>query len=212
MAKSRYWMAELYPESMSMSLEQIEDIITESGQEAICCLHDKDVDPDGSIKKAHYHFIFMWAGPTTYKCAVEKYKPLGFVFPPEYKAQVVNLRGAARYLLHLDHPHKYQYPREAVKCFGGVDYDDIVTSESDAMMVLQEIYAFIDKLQIIYYRRLVMYASANRPDWFRVLTNQYRENVIAYCRSIQYELRETYSAEEYSALAKAQTCEQYYYE
>lgn len=210
LAKSRYWSAVLYPESMTVSFEELEEVITESGQEAICILHDKDTDPDGNLKKPHFHWIFIWSGPTTYKCCVEKYKPFGFVFAPEYRAQIVSLRGSARYLRHLDHPHKYQYDREAVKCFGGVDYDEIVTSASDALMVLSEIYDFIDAKQVIYFRRLVMFARAQRPDWYRVLSNQYRENVIAYCRSLEYELRETLSPEEYKALATASTREEYY--
>lgn len=210
MAKSRYWAAELYPESMAVSMEEMEEIITEGGQEAICCLHDRDVNPDGTLKKAHYHWIFVWQGPTTYKNFVDKYKHLGFVIAPEYRAQVVSLRGAARYLIHLDNPEKYQYDKECVKCFGGVNYDDLIETESDALRVLSEIYDFIDRYQVIYFRRLVMYARANRPDWYRTLSNQYRENVIAYCRSLEYELRETVSVEEYAALAKASTRDEYY--
>lgn len=61
--KSRYWITVVYPESAA---ENWIEILNLSGLQAIISpLHDKDVNATGEIKKAHYHVMLMWDGPTT---------------------------------------------------------------------------------------------------------------------------------------------------
>ena len=63
--KKRNWTIVVYPESLP---ENWKDILRESGlQVGISPLHDKDVNPDGSIKKPHYHLILIYSGPTSDK-------------------------------------------------------------------------------------------------------------------------------------------------
>lgn len=54
--KARYFTFLLYPESVP---EGWQEKLAEIGQPmAISPLHDKDVKPDGTLKKAHWHIIY----------------------------------------------------------------------------------------------------------------------------------------------------------
>ena len=59
--KARHWAMVVYPESAP---ENWIDIINETHlQFAISPLHNKDTNPDGEIKKSHWHVILSWDGP-----------------------------------------------------------------------------------------------------------------------------------------------------
>ena len=63
--KKRYWAMILYPESAP---DNWKDKLVESGiQCAVSPLHDKDKNADNTPKKAHYHIILCYEGPTTFK-------------------------------------------------------------------------------------------------------------------------------------------------
>lgn len=65
-------------------------------------LHDKDVTPDGEIKKAHYHVIIMYGGVKTTAQAEAIIKKIGGVGV----VPINHLPAYARYLIHLDDPDK----------------------------------------------------------------------------------------------------------
>lgn len=102
--KARYWTFLAYTESLPCDLY---NYLIELGLVfAISPLHDKDVNPTGELKKEHYHVLLEFPGPTTYKNVKENIvDPIGQPIP---KA-VMSIRGAYRYLCHLDNPEKAQY-------------------------------------------------------------------------------------------------------
>lgn len=110
--KARYWTFVAYPESLPCDLR---DFLTENGLTfAISPLHDKDFDEVvGEPKKPHYHVLLEFPGPTTYNNIKQNITDvLGQPIP---KA-VMSIRGAYRYLCHLDNPDKAQYnPSDIVK-------------------------------------------------------------------------------------------------
>ena len=62
-AKSREWWCVVYPESAP---DNWRELVQETFLEAfISPLHDKDVLPDGTPKKAHYHVVLAWPGQST---------------------------------------------------------------------------------------------------------------------------------------------------
>ena len=62
--KKRNWAFVLYPESAPKDWKEQ---LSKTGLEgAISPLHDKDVNPTGEPKKAHYHIIICYPGPTTF--------------------------------------------------------------------------------------------------------------------------------------------------
>ena len=70
--KKRNWAFVLYPESAP---DNWKDMLQETGLPcSISPLHDKDVDPDGNPKKAHYHIIVCYNGPTSFKYLAQSTK------------------------------------------------------------------------------------------------------------------------------------------
>lgn len=117
--KERYWTFILYPESAP---ENWKEYLQQTGvQFAISPLHNKDKNPDGEIKKEHYHIIGFWSGPTTYDRVVEITEALNCPIPQ----RVMQPIGAIRYLTHKDNPEKYQYDEKEIQVINGLDLKDI---------------------------------------------------------------------------------------
>lgn len=102
--KARYWTFLAYTDSLQVDLYNW--LIEEGLTFAISPLHDKDIDITGEPKKPHYHVLLEFPGPTTYKNVKENIcDRLGQPIPKI----VMSIRGAYRYLTHMDNPEKAQY-------------------------------------------------------------------------------------------------------
>lgn len=77
-------------------------------------LHDKDTNPDGAIKKPHWHLIVSWGNSTTYRSARALCEMLQCPLPRILK----NPTGAYRYHQHKDNPEKHQYEEQS-KAYNG---------------------------------------------------------------------------------------------
>ena len=111
--KKRNWAFVLYPESAPADWR--EQLQKTGLQCAISPLHDKDMNPDNTPKKPHYHVILTYSGPTSYN--VVKALTDGFNQPiPQALEQV---RGYYRYLTHKDNPEKAQYDEREIKTING---------------------------------------------------------------------------------------------
>lgn len=124
--KKRNWAFVLYPESAP---ENWREELQKTGlQCAISPLHDRDMNPDNTPKKAHYHVILTYSGPTSYN--VVKALTDGFNQPiPQALEQV---RGYYRYLTHKDNPEKAQYDEREIKTINGfniADFSELTRSE-----------------------------------------------------------------------------------
>lgn len=161
--RTRYFATIVYPESAP---ENWEEILTQFHVPALVSpLHDSDVNPDGEIKKAHYHVLLMFESVKTQEQASEILDSIGGVG----RENVASVRGYARYLCHLDNPEKHQYCPDDVRSFSGADYFDTVTLSTDRYACIGEMIDFIDANKIHNYMDLFKYARDNRPDWFRLL-------------------------------------------
>ena len=130
-------------------------------------IHDKDTNPTGEVKKAHYHVILMFDTVKTKEQAIDVFNKVNGV-----GCEVVNnLRSMARYLCHLDNPDKYQYSKDDVISLCGADYLSIIGSASDKYLALAEMMDFCEKYNVNSFAALARYSQANRNDWFRVLTD-----------------------------------------
>ena len=180
--KSRGWITIVYPESADKNWFSI---LSEIGLQSIVSpLHSLDVNADGSPKKPHYHVLLLWDAPTTYSNAqnyVDMISGVGCI-------AMASLRGSARYFCHLDNPEKHRYDTSEVRTTGGLCYDDLITSATDDLLILYEIFDFIDEVLITSYRQLLIYARQERPDWAKLILTKHRENVIAYQKSLQWEI------------------------
>lgn len=117
--RERYWTFIVYPESAP---ENWKEILQQTGvQWAISPLHNKDKNPDGEIKKEHYHIVGFWKGPTSYSRVYEITQELNSPIPQRVMSPI----GAIRYLTHKDNPEKYQYDEKEIQVINGLDLKDI---------------------------------------------------------------------------------------
>lgn len=142
-------------------------------------LHDKDVNPTGEPKKAHYHVMLMFDGVKTREQAKEVFDKINGV-----GCEVVqSVRGYARYLCHLDNPEKAQYRQEDVRALCGADYANVIGLITDKYKAIGEMLDFCEEHDIISYSQLLCYARMERFDWFRVLCDNGTLIMKEYLRS-----------------------------
>lgn len=161
--KTRNYSSILYTESMKENF--IEIMENECVQAFISPLHDKDVNEDGEIKKAHYHVMIMYDNTKTVQQAKEYFDKIGGVGCEK----IASTRGYARYLIHADNPNKYQYDRSDVISLCGAEYDLITSCSMDKYQAIGQMMDFCESNNVISYSDLLMYARSNDFNWFRVL-------------------------------------------
>lgn len=148
--KKRNWAFVLYPESAP---ENWREILQLTGlQCAISPLHDKDLNPDNEPKKAHYHVILVYEGPTSFNVVKALTDRLNCPIP-QFLEQV---RGYYRYLTHKDNPEKAQYNESDIITINGFDisnYVEMTKSEIDKYKI--EILSFIQDNDINEYADLL---------------------------------------------------------
>lgn len=85
------------------------DSLSAAGYNFGACLHDKDIEDDGSLKKAHWHVVLRFKNPI-YSTSLAS--QLGIAH--NYILPCDNFDNALKYLIHDGWPEKYQYDIEAV--------------------------------------------------------------------------------------------------
>lgn len=108
--RARYWTAVMYPESM---IDDWKEVIADKLQvPGEYCVHDKDVDKSGELRKEHVHINVVFPNTTTYNHALSVFKEIGVVNKIE---RIINIRHAHDYLIHdTDNARKqgkYQYDK-----------------------------------------------------------------------------------------------------
>ena len=135
--KKRNWAFIVYLDSAP---DNWRDILQETGcMFAISPYHDKDINPDGSLKKAHYHVIICYDGPTSYNCIKRITDSIHATIPQPLE----QIRGYYRYFTHEDNPEKYQYDSKEITTINGFDINNYVD------MTYTEISRYLLELQYI---------------------------------------------------------------
>lgn len=143
----RSWAFVIYPESLP---ENWKEIITDTGLPmAISPLHDKDINPTGEEKKAHYHVICYYENATTYNNVKQNVTDkLNGTIP----IKLESMRGMYRYHLHLDNPEKYQYDDRDRTFYNGFDIDFASKlTRTEINKLIREIHTFINNNDIVEY-------------------------------------------------------------
>lgn len=142
-------------------------------------LHDKDINPTGEPKKAHYHVVFMFEG----KKSVEQIKAITDEIGAVGQEPISSIRGYARYLCHLDNPEKAQYNQSDVRCLSGADYSAVIGLPTDKYKAIREMMQFCKEYNIYSYADLLDFASEEHCDWFRVLCDNGTVVIKEYLKS-----------------------------
>lgn len=148
--KKRNWAFVVYPDSLPD--DWINLLRLKGTACAVSPLHDKDINPDGSLKKAHYHIILSFGNPTTYN-NVKNFADDFNGTIPQYLESVV---GYYRYLTHRDNPEKAQYNEEEIQVFNGFDPVELMT-ESEITNLLKQIINIIKLNDLCEFQDLVDY-------------------------------------------------------
>lgn len=161
--RTRNFATVVYPESASDDwMEVLSQLFVPA---FISPLHDKDINPGGEPKKAHYHVVIMFDSVKTVEQAKAVFEKIGGV-----GCEVVqSIRGYARYLCHLDNPEKHQYEQNKVRSLCGADYVGTIGLAYDKYKALSEMEEFCERYNIFSYFVLARYASVHRSDWSRIL-------------------------------------------
>lgn len=165
--KKRNWAFLLYPESAPE--DWVEQLRQTGLQVAISPLHDKDFNPDGSVKKPHYHVILVYGSPTTYNNVLSLTNgKLGQTVPQALE----QVRGYYRYLTHEDNPDKAQYSKADIITLNGFDIRDFVElTATEITKIVREIQQFIRDNDILEYSDLLdtlLDGGESLADWYEV--------------------------------------------
>lgn len=169
-----------YPESMPIDWI---DRINKYNLEWCFCLHDKDTNEFGEVKKEHVHGILHFDGKKSKEqvsalfimCGVAK----GFAGYKDGTANTnlvtacQNKRGAVRYLIHKDDLDKWQYNKSDIRAFGGFDIEKYFDySSSEELSLFKDIYDFCEDNSVFFYYQLIKYAYENESDtWLPYIIN-----------------------------------------
>lgn len=180
----RVWTVVLYPDSAPDNWMQIlDDLIIPW---ACSPLHDKDSEPNNpaEFKKAHWHIILAFGGPKSFEQVSEMLNTLNSPHP-QY---VSDIRSMIRYLVHIDHPHKHQYPISEIACHNGFDTGSAFTaSASERHDYISEMMRFCYKTHITEFSDLCLYALENRKDdWFPLLCDNSAVIMSSFVKSLRY--------------------------
>ena len=175
--RTRNFATFVYPESAP---ENWQEILSDQFVPAfISPLHDMDTNPDGEIKKAHWHVLLTYDSTKTKEQAEALFALLGGV-----GCEVVqSIRGYARYLCHLDNPEKHQYPSDGVRTLCGADYISAIGLPTDKYKAIKEMMEYVKQNNIFSYSELLDYCSNERFDWFRVLCDNGTVVIKEYLKS-----------------------------
>lgn len=162
--RARNWCAVVYPDSAPGDWKQILDNLNVKW--ACSPLHDKDIDDDGQLKKAHWHIVICYSGNKSFDQVCEDLSEIKCPIPQICR----DVRSSVRYFIHKDHPHKYQYSQSDIESFGGFDVGDVFQlSKSEKTQLLIDISVFIREWDIKEYWDLLFYAVDENADWVQVI-------------------------------------------
>ena len=125
---------------------------------AVSPLHDIDINPTGEPKKAHYHIILCYSGPTSYNVVKQLTDSLNQPIPQALE----QVRGYYRYLTHKDNPEKAQYDDNDIKTINGFNIADYVElSKSEVNEIKTKLQQLIRDLNLLEYCDFMDYLLDN---------------------------------------------------
>lgn len=193
--KSKYFCCLLYPDSTTYDVDfVIKSLAKEHLSFAVSPIHDRDIDDDGSPKKAHFHLLLAYSSATTLNNIKGWFKACGM---PESDLHSVRVCasgvGYFRYLTHKDDPDKVQYDDKDIRVFNDCNeiFKKFANTESDKISKLVRIFHIVDELNTISFHTLIQYLMLNQVDLFKMVASS---SALAICvkeyqRSLEYDLK-----------------------
>lgn len=162
-SRTRNFATIVYKESAPHNWQEI--LSEELVPALISPYHDRDINPTGEVKKAHWHVLIMFDGVKSLRQAQAIVDKIGGVGC----RKINSLRGYARYLCHLDNPEKFQYETSEVSELCGADYNEIIQLQSDKYKIIEDMCNFCEDKDIVSFYELSRYAILHNESWKRAL-------------------------------------------
>lgn len=191
--RSRTWAFTLYPDSVPA--DWLDTLRMLGVPVLVSPLHDSDVwlpedevdDPDhvaGTMKKEHWHVLIKFNSEKSLTQVRDILDSLNL----SYCERVSSYRQYARYLCHLDDPHKHQYPPSGVVCLNKADYSTISADSLSTARFLQckVVFDYCRDHDIWDWQVLVDYVFNHQQDWIPIL-NHRRTDIVGYMRSLEHQ-------------------------
>lgn len=192
--RTRNWTTICYPEDLPSNWQTM---IDDKLVKWVCSpLHDKDINPDGSAKKKHYHVLFMFENV---KRDVQVIEFLGGIFGFSLQGSIVGCaspqsvsdRSALiRYFCHLDNPSKAQYDVSELIGHCGADVSELLArSQSEIISMMIDMERFIEEHDIRELCDFSVLIRDNHPDWYLELTTRHTVYFSALIRSRRHKMQ-----------------------
>ncbi|WP_127836274.1 replication protein [Enterococcus faecium] len=177
--RTRNWTFVVYPESAPENWREFLDELHVPWVESP--LHDKDVNPDGELKKPHWHVLIMFSGKKTYDQIREITQKLRSPNPQK----CANAKGMVRYFAHMDNPEKFQYAKSDIIAHGGAEIASYLSvTSAERYELIREMMSFVDSKNITEIKDLIDYAMSERfDDWFPLLCDNSAYIIGQYIKS-----------------------------
>lgn len=192
-ARGRNWAFIVYPDSAP---ENWRTLVSDLHIPALLSPLHKDINPDETEKKQHWHLLVMFEGNKS----IEQMQEIADMLNSPRPQRVDSLRGYARYLIHADNPEKVQYNAMDVVSFGGADYHIIANLANDKYEAIAEMISWCLRYQIYSYATLLTYAMNNNIGWYRCLCDNGTRVMKEFLQTKYWELKE--GLEAYSDMDK----------
>ncbi|MCC4361945.1 replication protein [Limosilactobacillus reuteri] len=161
--RTRNWTFIVYPESAPENWRSILDDYHVQWIESP--LHDRDVNPDGTIKKAHWHILILYDGVKSY----DQVKTLTDKLNSPIPKRCESARGLVRYMIHMDNPEKYQYQRSAIVGHCGADVESYFEmTTTNRLDKLKEMAQYILDKHVTTFSDFIIYCIEHDDDWFTI--------------------------------------------
>jgi len=177
--RTRNWTFVVYPESAPDNWREIIDEYRTPWIESP--LHDMDTNPDGELKKPHWHVMMMFPTNKSY----DQIREITMKLRSPNPQKVANTKGMVRYFAHMDNPEKYQYSKSDIVAHCGADLSELLeVTKTERYTLIREMMEFVNINKIIEMKDLLDYAMHERfEDWFPLLCDNSAYIMDSYIKS-----------------------------
>lgn len=181
-SRVRNWTFIEYPESAPDNWRLVLDDLHIKWVESP--LHDKDTNPDGTVKKPHWHVMLCFSSKKSYQQILKICRGISGTNPQ----RVEDITGLVRYMAHLDNPEKYQYDTGLIVGHGGFDVGNyLVATRRERYSIIRDMMAWVDMENITEMKDLLDYAMREHfEDWFPLLCDNAAYVMGVYIKSNRF--------------------------
>lgn len=179
----RVWAFCVYPESAPENWREL--LLNHHVPGVISPLHEFDIEPDGTPKKAHWNVLLQFDGKKSYTQVKKISDELNGAFP----IPIDSIRGMTRYFLHVDDPDKYQYDKSGMVGFAGYNWEQYFEyADIERRRALKEMREYIRKYNFIEYSDFCDFCDEYRPEWSELLDKNSSYVISLYITSMRHKL------------------------